>query len=514
MKLFSSKQMQDLDRAAVEQCHIPSLLLMEHAGNETAKQAEVMLGGASRKSIAVVCGPGNNGGDGLAAARILNDMGASIKIFLAVSPESLKGDPSQNFLMASAIGLEIQNPLSNLEAFRQALQVSNLLVDALFGTGLKRNLNDEMQRIIQCMNESQKPILSIDIPSGISADTGKILGSAVKATRTITLAAPKIGLYLYPGREHAGEIHVAYIGIPTRLIAEVPCEHFLLETQDVASFLPVWKPDLHKGEKGKVMVIGGARGLSGALVLACSAALESGAGLVYAGVPDGIRSLVEHKLTEAIKVGFPQTPNWVLGKASLPETRKWFDKINALGIGPGLGREPETAEYVKTVLQEFSGPMVVDADALYPLDDTFLKTHGKPNWILTPHEGEMARLCGIAPETVRKNRLELAREKALHWNATLVLKGASTLVAFGKKIWINPTGNPGMAVGGAGDVLTGLIASLLAQGMEPEKAAQTAVFIHGLAGDLCVESFGYRGVTASKLVSFLPKAFQVLKHSL
>ncbi len=508
MKLFTSAQMKELDQKTGRDYSVPSLLLMEHAGYETAQIIREKL--TPHQKILVLCGQGNNGGDGLAASRFLKDWGFDVRVFLFGDSDRLKGDALVQHEILKKLGIPLFFLPDGKLQFHDFLDEADLVIDALFGIGLKRPIQGELEAFVRTLNESGKSVVSVDLPSGIDADTGKVLGTAVKADITVTFGAPKVGLYLYPGREYAGDIKVAYIGIPDQLLSDSFCSAQTIEKKEVLSWIPVWKPDLHKGEKGKVMIIGGSRGLSGAPVLSAAAALSSGSGLVYLAVPDGIRNLIEHKLTDAVKIGLPQTSSWVLGKISFSETMTWFEKVRALGIGPGLGRASETGEYVRMVLQEYQGPVVIDADALYLLDDFFFKKNGRRNWILTPHEGEMAKLCGIPEESVRENRFELAVQKVKEWNCTLVLKGASTLVVSREQVYVNLTGNPGMAVGGSGDVLTGLTASLLAQGMDPVQAACSAVFIHGRAADLLKEARGIRGITASLLADNLYQAFQDL----
>jgi len=505
MRLFSRAQCKELDRLTTARYKIPGSILMEHAGFEVVRAVLSLLGNAVRKNVLVVCGPGNNGGDGFVAARVLYDLGANVSVYLASSPDNLKGDAKQNYESLHTLNSKF---FIDQTLFSSALQQSDCIVDALFGTGLEKPIAGDLAELIQAINQSKKPVVSVDIPSGIDADTGAVLGVAVKAERTVTFAVPKVGLMLYPGRWYAGQVTVAYIGIPISLLDEVPFEAQALEDAQAQMWIPQWPLDVHKGLRGKVMIVGGSRGYSGAPTLAATAALHTGSGLVYLGVPDGIRTMVEHKLTEVIKIGFPQTKDWVLGKPSLPETKAWFDKVDAMAIGPGIGRNEETQEYVKQVLQEYKGSIVIDADALFPLNEAFLKSVGRPGMILTPHEGEMAHLCGISTEEVHANRFKLAREKAKSWNVTLVLKGASTIIASGDSAWINLTGNPGMATGGTGDVLTGIILSLLGQKMDALPAAILGVYLHGASGDLLAKERGIRGITAGLLAENLWRVFK------
>lgn len=505
MRLFSRAECKELDRLTTARYKIPSSILMEHAGFEVVRAVLSILGNAVRKKVLVVCGPGNNGGDGLVAARVLSDLGAEVSVYLTAAPT--KGDSKQNYEILQSINPKI---CIDSQQFPTALQKADCVIDALFGTGLEKPITGEIAALIQSINQSGKPVVAVDIPSGIDADTGALLGVAVKAAKTVTFAVQKTGLSLYPGRWYAGEVSIAYIGIPFSLLDEVPHDAEALDEAQAKSWIPRWPLDSHKGLRGKVMILGGSRGYTGAPSMASTAALHTGSGLVYLGVPDGLRTMMEHKLTEVIKIGFPQTKDWVLGKISLPETKNWFDKIDALALGPGIGRHEETQDYVKEILRDYKGPIVVDADALFALNEDFLKSAGRPSIILTPHEGEMAHLCEIPAEDVHLNRLKLAREKAKQWNVTLVLKGASTIIASGDSTWINLTGNPGMATAGTGDVLTGMIVSLLGQKMDSLPAAVLGVYLHGASGDLLAKERGVHGITASLLADNLWQVFKSL----
>lgn len=507
MRLYSTAQAGELDKIAARQYQVSNLILMEHAGNEVACAARSLLEKTEKKKVAVICGNGNNGGDGLVAARILQDWGFQVSVFLTDFPEKFHGEAKTNYEILRNIKADIFKPVNQFPA---RLKENDLLVDAVFGTGLTRAIEGKTAKIIERMNASGKPIVAVDVPSGINGDTGHVMGVAVKATLTITIGVPKIGLLLYPGRECAGEIQVAYIPIPFPAILESGFAGELTEAKDLQQWLPRWKPDLHKGIRGRVLIIGGSPGFSGAPVLSAMGALHSGAGIVYVAVPENLLGILEKKLTEPVKIGLPQTNKKALGKISLAMTRAWLKKMKALLIGPGLGRDPETEEYVRAVVKEFSGPIVVDADALYALDEKFFRNHGRPSILLTPHEGEMAHLCNTTPDVVRKNRLALAAEKAKQWNVTVLLKGASTITAAPDSIHINPTGNPGMATGGSGDVLAGLLVALLGQGMKPTQAAAAGAFLQGAAGDILARKIGERSITAQKIAGNLYRAFSMI----
>lgn len=518
MKVVSPDIMRNMDKRAIEDMGVPGAVLMENAGREVALSVRRICDGKTDgKSfrqgarIAIFCGKGNNGGDGFAAARHLAGMGFSPEVFLAADAEEIKGDAATNYRIILNMNIPV-HPVRNekdLARARLLCMKSAAIVDALFGTGLKGEVQGISRRVIELINELEAPVVSVDIPSGISGDTGKVLGAAVKAEETVTMALPKMGLVLYPGAYYAGRITVADIGMPISIIRNAAAEAVILEMDDIRGFFAPYPPDAHKGTFGRVFILAGSRGFTGAAALAGAAAVKSGAGLVTLGVPESLNDILEVKLTEAMTLPLPETPERSLSISALEKALEFSARCDAVALGPGLSQQEETGEFVRRFLQECPVPMVIDADGLNALakKPAAFKTPA----VVTPHPGEMARLLGATADEVQQDRPRAAREAAARFGCTALLKGARTLIASpGRELWINPTGNPGMATGGSGDVLCGMIAAFLARGMTAEQAAAAGAYIHGLAGDIAAEREGQLSMTAGDIIKYLPDAFKRL----
>jgi len=492
MKVATAEEMRTIDRLAMEEFHIPGVILMEHAASavQRAIGARFAPGG-----VGIVCGKGNNGGDGWALARLLHQAGYHVTVFQKEAAESLPPDAEQNRKIALALGITTRR-WSELPA---ALSTSafTLLVDALLGTGFRGTISGELATVIEAMNRSGLPVVAVDIPSGVEADTGKVNGPAVRAVLTVTFGLLKVGLLVYPGREYAGEVICDDIGLPSSLL-EGSGHFYTLNDEEILCGLPVRRPEAHKGNAGHLLVIGGSPGMTGAPVLAGLAALRSGAGLVTLGLRDGLP--------------LPEKPPELMVK---PWSRLDFSAYQAIVVGPGLSLEADGAELVRAILQVPGIPRVLDADALNLLatiEDWWGLAQGP--LILTPHPGEMARLTGLTSRDVQAGRIALARTEAERWGVTLVLKGAATLVAAqGEATYINQTGNPALATGGTGDVLAGMIGGFLAQGLAPLAAAVTGVYLHGKAGDLAAAEIGDTGVIAGDLLSRIPRVMKRGKNN-
>lgn len=494
--------MRDIDRRAFEEFSIPTLLLMENAGERIAEMALDMLKG---ERVIVVAGRGNNGGDGIAAARHLFNMGVDVRIVLLGKASEMKGDARVNLEIATKMGIKL---IEAPDDFSPLLRDADLIIDAIFGTGLKGEVASPYREAIQAINSAGKPILSVDVPSGIG-DDGKVMGVAVKADRTVTLAIPKIGIVVYPGALYAGEIFVADIGIPLQLL-EAPSAT-LLTPDFLSQFLPARPPDAHKGTFGHLFVLSGSIGLTGAAAMCCEAALRVGTGLVTLGIPVSLNQIMEIKLTEAMTYPLPETEAHSLSPMAMQLVREKLKRCNALAIGPGISTHPETCEFVRKLLQEIDIPAVVDADALNCLAGCKIDFSGK-NFVLTPHPGEMARLVGAHLPDIQSDRIGWARRFSQESGCVVVLKGARTVIASPEgSYFINPTGNVGMASGGMGDVLTGMIGGFLAQGVSPLNSALFGVFLHGLCGDLAREELGEEVMIAGDILRYLPRAFQIIR---
>lgn len=513
MRLVRAAEMRQLDQEAMNQYRIPGLILMENAGLSIVRAVLEIFWDHSPegKKALVVAGPGNNGGDGFVAARHLYNRGAKVEIFLTSPPESYRGDAAVNLQIVAAMGIPYKIFDENtVEALREAAERADLIIDALFGTGFRGAPREPIATLIEVINNSGKPVLAVDLPSGLEADTGRVAGASIKARCTVTMGMPKVGLYLHPGAEYAGRVIVGDISFPPELRDEKSGEFTLLDRQTVAEYLPQRHPTHHKGNYGHVLVIGGSRGYTGAAVLAANAALRSGAGLVTAVVPASLYQITAAKLTEAMTFPAPDADGGFSASA-LNALGELLSRVNVLAVGPGLGQHPETAAFLNELLSSVALPAVIDADALNLLakdkallvDPRYRELRRK--WVLTPHPGEMARLLGTDISSVQDDRPGNACQASQEWGVTVVLKGARTVIAAPDgKILINPTGNPGLATGGTGDVLTGLIAGLLAQGLSPLEAAGSGVFIHGWASDRIASRKGMPGLIAGDLLEEVP----------
>jgi len=513
MELVTAAEMRELDRAAIEGRKIPSLRLMENAGNAVAREMERRFGSLRGKTVTIVSGKGQNGGDGLVVARLLRQKGCKARVALLTAPSALKGDAATNlkrFQRAGGRCHAIDTDANLTAVLSPLLQTSDLLVDAIFGTGLNAPVKGVAASAIDLMNASSRPIVAIDLPSGLDADTGTVLGTAVTATLTVTLARPKRGLYLGVGPNYAGVICVADIGIPADLIATAKIPVTLLDAASIRSLLPVRHRAAHKGTFGHAGLIAGSAGKTGAAAMAAMAALRIGAGLVTVATPRSVSDVLEAKLLEAMIFPVPETEARTLSKQALESLRSFAADKTALAIGPGIGTHPDTQTLVHNLLVEVNKPMVLDADGINALAGhrEMLSRAGGP-LVLTPHPGEMARLLGITSAEVQRDRLGVAARLAREQHVCVVLKGAGTIVAGPDgRLAVNSTGNPGMATAGTGDVLTGIITGLLAQGLSAWDAACAGVYLHGLAGDLAASEQGEMGLIAGDVIQAIPWALQ------
>lgn len=508
MQLPSARQMQGLDQATITEIGIPGLLLMENAGLRTVDYLVRKFGDPHKQIISVFVGPGNNGGDGLVIARHLLQRGALPRILLLAQPEKLKGDAAVNLDIARRLGLPIQLLTSEEEVQTRAHEIKQswLVVDALFGTGLKRAIAGHFAAAIDLINHLTQPVVAVDIPSGLDSDTGQVLGTAVRASLTVTYCLPKIGHFLYPGREFSGQLEVADIGIPLSLIDRANIKQHALVAEDMADLVPSRPPAGHKGTFGHLLVLAGSLGKTGAAILTARAAMRTGVGLLSLCVPQNLNSIFEAVLTEAMTIALPHSKD-KLSDADLETIEAALANKKACALGPGLGTDPQTESMVLALFRKIKLPMVIDADGINILaKNTSLLGKAPAPRVLTPHPGEMSRLAGIPPSSIADDRLEVARKFATQHNLYLVLKGADTVIAAPNgETAVNTTGNAGMASGGMGDALTGIIAGLLCQGLSPWQACCLGVYVHGLAGDLVAKRCGNKGgYLAGELADSIP----------
>lgn len=508
MKIATAEQMRALDRAAMER-GVPGRVLMENAGRAVAEavaERTGQQGGAAR--VVVVAGRGNNGGDGLVAARLLHTRGFDVTVYLLAAGSELTGDAADNYAAAQAYGVPIiEQPDPN--TLREACATANVIVDAILGTGIRGEVRGPAREAIQAINAADAQVIAVDIPSGVNSDTGVVCGTAVAADLTLTFGLPKVGNVVYPGAQLCGDLRVVDIGIPPDAIAQADI-HAQLVTADLAQLcLPARWADMHKGDAGRVLVIAGSRGYTGAAALTAMGALRAGAGLVYLAIPESLNPVLEAKCTEAITLPMPETETAALSAQAADAIIEHAVTCQAVALGPGLGRHPQTAQLVRQLLARIEAPLVIDADALNCLADTDaspLAQRQAPT-IITPHPGELARLMGTDVPTLQADRLGSARAAANLFHCVVAFKGAGTIVARPDgEAWVNPTGNHGMASAGMGDVLTGIIAAFLAGGAAPEQAAVAGVYYHGRAAEVAAEGRDPRCIIASDLLDNLGRA--------
>lgn len=515
MKLAFAEDMRRLEQSAIEDFRIPGLVLMENAGRATVDTMVTHFGNLAGRVVAIVAGPGNNGGDGLAIARHLLQRGALPLVFLLVSPEKLRGEAGANLEMASGleIPLFVVDDQEKISSLHDGLKDCELIIDAIFGTGLTRKLSGHYAEAVAAINGAARPVISIDIPSGLSSDTGLRMGDCVRATLTATFGLAKPGHFLAEGSEATGLLKVIDIGLPAKSISAARFKIELLDDATVRPWIVPRPPSAHKGIFGHLLVLAGSRGKTGAALLCGRGALRSGAGLISLAAPPALCDIMTTALPEAMTIALPDSPADHATIDDLPTILASLAGKDAVVMGPGLGRAEATGRLVAELYRRVELPMVVDADGLNLLVDQGcdLKISAGPR-ILTPHPGEMARLTNLPTERIQADRLGIARDFASANQLWLVLKGAATVVASPKgQLAINSSGNQLLATGGSGDVLAGLIGSLLAQGSKPWQAAALGVYVHGRGADLVrSEKRWSLGLLASELADQLPEVFSAL----
>ncbi len=518
LKIVTNEQMKMLDQRTIEEYDIPGLLLMEHASLALAQEVLSVNRENQVNGFVVCCGPGNNGGDGLALARHLLRNNLKTDVFLVSDPENLKGESRQNYQMLARQTTDIfhlsdreeKNVQVYMQMFEERLKEGTVVIDAIFGTGLDRDVEGLFLKVIERINQSPCTVVSVDIPSGVQGNTGKILANAVKADKTISFQLPKIGNLLYPGAALNGELIVVDIGIPAALRDGTDFAARKTDSESVRKWIRPCEKNDHKGHGGTILILAGSRGMTGASVLAAKAALRSGAGLVRIACEEKLNDLYEQMLPEATTISYPIDENGHLTHDAEEILKSQMTGADVIVAGPGWGKSKGREAYLSFLLQTSNKPMVLDADALNILSEhPEWFTQSMSPWIMTPHPGEMARLTGLTVEEINQNRLKVTKTFAEKWKATILLKGAGTVIADENgEVWINSTGNPGMATGGSGDVLAGMIAALCHRTDSGLKAAAAAAYLHGFSGDIAAEFMGMTGIIAGDLIEFLPAAIK------
>ncbi|MCP4660546.1 MAG: NAD(P)H-hydrate dehydratase, partial [bacterium] len=491
MRILTADEMREVDRRAIEEIGIPSLVLMENAAIGVVDAIAESFPEAA--TMAIFCGPGNNGGDGLAMARHLDARGYRCLVYLVIRSLPPRGDAAVqlNILRQAGFAIEELRPDSDLDRVVAACRSCDLWVDALFGTGLTRSIEGHFAELVERLDRLPVPCVAVDLPSGLDGSRATIPGPHPHAALTVTFAAPKIAHIFPPAAAACGEVVVGDLGIPPALLEEAPGQLHLLTDRQLAACLVPRDPASHKGHYGHALIVAGSPGKGGAVVLAAQAAVRSGAGLVTAAVPEPILPIVDGGSLESMTLALAAGPDGGLSQEAAAQVLEAAADKQAVAVGPGLGLGPATAEAVRRLVRALPVPVVLDADGLNAFAGRIAElAEREAGTVLTPHPGEMARLLDLAGGAeVQADRLAAARRAAEESGAVVVLKGYQTLIADPDgEVWVNPTGNPGMAGGGSGDVLTGLVVGLVCQGYDLLTAAQLAAFLHGLAGDVATES--------------------------
>jgi NAD(P)H-hydrate epimerase len=517
MYLVTASEMQEMDRQTIESFGVPGMVLMENAGRGATQILFEQFKGITNKKIGIIAGRGNNGGDGFVIARYLAQKGIKVTVFLLSQNHKVKGDAAANLKLLAPLDVPvIEMPDQKSFALHKThLRHHDIWVDAILGTGLQSVVKGFFKETIDFINSSNKPVFAVDIPSGLNSDTGQPCGVCIRAHATATFAFAKTGHILFPGANYTGHLEIIDIGIPPHIADNVRPLQYLLTPDLISTVFQPRPPDAHKGHTGHLLVIAGSPGKTGAASMTALSAMRAGAGLVTLGIPASLNSTLEAQVIEAMTHPLPEVRNGILGETSFNMIMDLLADKKCLTIGPGLGTALETKTLVHRLIQESTKPIVIDADGLNSLvgHTEILKNLDVPV-ILTPHPGEMARLIDTTAGDIQKDRLGYARNFAEKFKVHMVLKGARTVIAHPDgRVFINPTGNPGMASGGMGDVLTGVIAGFISQGHSPELAAHAGVYLHGAAADALAEKSGPFGFLATEVMNAIPEQIKKLEEA-
>ncbi|MDY6892289.1 MAG: NAD(P)H-hydrate dehydratase, partial [Chloroflexota bacterium] len=505
MRVSRVEEMRKLDLRATEEFGIAEETLMENAG---VSSYFVILNefGVQGKRFIVFCGIGNNGGDGFVVARKIHSMGGEVKVFVLGDSNKLSGAAKVNYAIISRMAIELRD-VTSIEEIRGMTYHCDAIIDAIFGTGLSREPSGIHREAIELINESKKRVFSLDIPSGVNGDTGEVMGTAVKSTCTISYGLPKIGNMLYPGFDLCGKLYVSHISFPPSLYDN---DSIQLHLNDFIP-LPPRDKSAHKGSYGRALFICGASNYLGAPYFAAISFLKAGGGLSYLATPGSISPFLASKGSEIVFIPQKETLSGSLALESKDAIIEFSNTVNIVILGPGLSLNQETQELVRELVKEIEVPLLIDGDGITAIADhtDVVKSRRAPT-VLTPHSGEMARIVKTGGNEVDRNKINVLQTTARELNAIVVLKGAHSLIGYpDETVYINTSGNPGMATAGSGDALTGTIAAMYGLGLSVEEATRTGVFIHGLSGDLAAQEKGEDGLTAQDIVDYLPNA---LKH--
>lgn len=508
MYLVSTNEMREMDRLTIESFGLPGRILMENAGRGVSDILLNRFPNVFHQKVGVLAGRGNNGGDGFVVSRYLAQKGIDVRVFLAAHKEEIKGDSALNLELLERLKISIVEiaDQGSFHTHSEEMKRIDFWVDALFGTGIHSTISGYFREIIEFINSLKCLKLSIDIPSGLDSDTGYPCGICIHADMTVTFAFPKIGQVLYPGVTHTGRLEILDIGIPPVVVSQVAPAQRLITREMIGKIIRPRPMDTHKGETGHLLVIAGSVGKTGAAAMTALSAMRAGAGLVTLGLPESLNTSLEPRILEPMTFPLPEVTPGILTESALESIKGLLPGKKCLAIGPGIGTSDGTAWLVRNLVECFELPMVIDADGLNCIAgfSSILK-NAKAPLILTPHPGEMSRLCGISTKEIQRDRVGHARRFSQEFSVIVVLKGARTIIAFPDgQVFVNPSGNPGMASGGMGDVLTGIIAGLIVQGYTEGDAACAGTYLHGAAADQVAESRGPFGFLASEVMEAIP----------
>jgi hydroxyethylthiazole kinase-like uncharacterized protein yjeF len=509
MKVSRVSEMRDLDREATDDFGITQEMLMENAGNAAYFVILSEFGVQGRKFVAF-CGTGNNGGDGFVVARKIHSTGGAVRVFFLGESDKLEGAAKKNFDIISRMPIEVSN-VQSIEQIKEATSDCDAIVDAIFGTGISREVTGIYKDTIQLINESKKKVFSIDIPSGVNGDTGQVMGSAVRSNYTITYGLPKIGNMLYPGFELCGKLYVSHISFPPSL--------YNTDSIKVQINGPVELPqrdrDTHKGSYGRALFIAGSSNYLGAPYFSALSFLKAGGGLSYLATPKSISPFLASKGSEIVFVPQKETSSESLAIESKEELLEFSKRVSMVIMGPGLSLNKETQELVRELARKIETPLLIDGDGITAIaEEVKLIKERKAETILTPHGGEMSRITKMEVSEVNEDKINVLQRTAKELNAIIVLKGAHSLVGYpDESVYINTSGNPGMATAGSGDILTGAIAAMYGLGLPLRDAVRMGVFIHGLSGDLAAREKGEDGITAQDILDYLPSAVRYYRQN-
>ncbi|HSB32170.1 MAG TPA: NAD(P)H-hydrate dehydratase [Candidatus Sulfobium mesophilum] len=515
MKVVTAGEMQNIDRRTIDEYGVPSVVLMERAGLAVAQK---ILSLFERRKVIVICGGGNNGGDGIVVARNLFNWGWNVRVLLLFRENKMSGDCRAQYNIAK----KMRVPMEFRTGISRADLHSSLVIDAIFGTGINKPVRPPVSDIVSFLNRADAPVLSVDIPSGISADDGRVMGVAVRADYTVTFGLPKIGHLLHPGAEYAGKFFVEDIGFPRELLASESLNIQTIEKNDASLLIPERPANSHKNDYGHVLIVAGSAGRTGAALMAARACLRSGAGLVTLGVPESLAGVFQSTVTEEMILPLPDKGGGTLSLESAQVILEFVSgRADVLAIGPGIGVSADTRGIMQELIVRAAVPMVIDADGINSISgDAGILEKAKSPMILTPHVGEMARLLrrndsdsSVDRTAIEAHRVSESLSFSKKTGTYLILKGAPTIIAEPEgKAFINTTGNPGMATAGSGDVLTGIVAAFLGQMSDPLDASVLGTYLHGLAGDGAASEKGMHSMIATDIIEHLPNAFKTLKR--